>query len=134
MTENANITEANASTKVILDTRLPVGASPDSTAWQAQLASSSTTDGSVQGALNLLVVDLYITAASTETTFSLDAATAATSIVGVSGAEVVGILGLYNNGGGFEPPTLVHASGATVVFTTAAGTGTDVHRLTILYR
>tara|TARA_R110000803_G_scaffold123820_4_gene191664 strand:- start:1120 stop:1497 length:378 start_codon:yes stop_codon:yes gene_type:complete len=125
MTENANITEANASTKVILDTRLPVGASPDSTSWQT---------GTAQGALNLLVVDLVVTAASTETTFSLDAATAATSIVGVSGAEVVGILGLYNNGGGFEPPTLVHASGATVVFTTAAGTGTDVHRLTILYR
>jgi|TARA_R110000822_G_scaffold87000_1_gene202566 hypothetical protein len=129
MTENANITEANASTKVILDTRLPVGASPDSTSWQQKGVGEVA-----QGALNLLVVDLVVTAASTETTFSLDAATAATSIVGVSGAEVVGILGLYNNGGGFEPPTLVHASGATVVFTTAAGTGTDVHRLTILYR
>ena len=129
MTENANITEANASTKVILDTRLPVGASPDSTSWQQKGVGEVA-----QGALNLLVVDLVVTAASTETTFSLDAATAATSIVGVSGAEVVGILGLYNNGGGFEPPTLVHASSATVVFTTAAGTGTDVHRLTILYR
>ena len=129
MTENANITEANASTKVILDTRLPVGASPDSTSWQQKGVGEVA-----QGALNLLVVDLVVTAASTETTFSLDAATAATSIVGVSGAEVVGILGLYNNGGGFEPPTLVHARGATVVFTTAAGTGTDVHRLTILYR
>jgi len=129
MTENANITEANASTKVILDTRLPVGASPDSTSWQQKGVGEVA-----QGALNLLVVDLVVTAHSTETTFSLDAATAATSIVGVSGAEVVGILGLYNNGGAFEPPTLVHASGATVVFTTAAGTATDVHRLTILYR
>lgn len=125
MTENANITEAEAATTVILDTRLPVGASPNSTAWQS---------GTAQGALNLLVVDLFVTAASTETTFSLDAVVAATSVSGVAGSEVVGILGLYNNSGGFEPPTLVHASGATVVFTTASGTAGDTHRLTILYR
>ena len=129
MTENANITEANASTKVILDTRLPVGASPDSTSWQQKGVGEVA-----QGALNLLVVDLVVTTASTETTFSLDAATAATSIVGVSGAEVVGILGLYNNGGGFEVPTLIRASGATVLFTSAGGTAGDTHRLTILYR
>ena len=47
MTENANITEANASTKVILDTRLPVGASPDSTSWQQKGVGEVA-----QGALN----------------------------------------------------------------------------------
>ena len=134
MTENVNITEADATTKVILDTRLPVGASPDSTAWQAQLASSSTTDGASQGALNLLVVDLVCTTASTATTFSLDAVATATSISGVSGSEVVAVIGLNNLSGGFEVPTLIRGSGATVLFTTAGGTGGDLHRLTILYR
>ena len=134
MTENANITEANAATKVILDTRLPVGASPDSTAWQAQLASSSTTDGAVQGALNLLVVDAIVTAASTETVFSLDAATAATSITGVSGSEVVSVLGVQNIAGSFAVPTLIRNDGATVKFTTAGGTAGELHRISILYR
>jgi|5B_taG_2_1085324.scaffolds.fasta_scaffold01649_14 hypothetical protein len=134
MTENANITEANAATKVILDTRLPVGASPDSTAWQAQLPSASTTDGAVQGALNLLVVDVIVTAASTPTVFSLDAAVAATSITGVSGSEVVSVLGVQNIAGGFEVPTLIRNDGATVKFTSASGTAGDLHRISILYR
>jgi hypothetical protein len=134
MTENVNITEADATTKVILDTRLPVGASPDSTAWQAQLASSSTTDGAVQGALNLLVVDVKVTAASTPTVFSLDAVAAATSIAGVSGSEVVSVLGVQNIAGGFEVPTLIRNDGATVKFTSASGTAGDLHRISILYR
>ena len=134
MTENVNITEASASTKVILDTRLPVGASPDSTAWQTQLASSSTTDGSVQGALNLLVVDAIVTAASTPTVFSLDAVVAASSITGISGSEVVSVLGVQNIAGGFEVPTLIRNDGATVKFTSAGGTAGDLHRISILYR
>tara|TARA_R110002167_G_scaffold175171_2_gene374360 strand:- start:10 stop:399 length:390 start_codon:yes stop_codon:yes gene_type:complete len=129
MTENVNITEANASTKVILDTRLPVGASPDSTSWQQKGVGEVA-----QGALNLLVVDLVCTTASTATTFSLDAVATATSISGVSGSEVVAVIGLNNFSGGFEVPTLIRASGATVLFTSAGGTAGDTHRLTILYR
>jgi hypothetical protein len=124
MTENVNITDVGSA--VVLDTRLPVGANASSTAWQT---------GTAQGALNLLVVDLICTNNSaTATTFSLDAATAATAVAGVDGSEVVAVLGLNNMSGGFEIPTLIRASGATVLFTTAASTGGDTHRLTILYR
>lgn len=121
---NVNITEADSS--VVLDLRMWAGADPESTAWlQSPLGSNAAA-----GALNLLVVDIKITAASAATTFDLTD----TGITGVDGAEVVSVLGLHNNSGGFEIPANIRTSGATVLFTSPSGTNTDIMRLSILYR
>lgn len=120
---NANITEASSS--VVLDTRLWMGAA-DNTDWlQSPIGSNS-----VQGAPCLLVVDLVVTAASTETTFDLTD----TGITGVDGTATIAILGLHNNSGGFEAATLPHTTGSTVVFTTPAATAGDTYRLSLIYR
>lgn len=121
---NANITEADSS--VVLDVRMWAGADSASTAWlQSPVGSNAAA-----GALNLLVVDIKITAASTSTTFDLTD----TGITGVDGSSVVTVLGLVNNSGGYEIPADIHVTGSTVVFTSPSGTNTDVMRLSLLYR
>ena len=121
---NVNITEADSS--VVLDLRMWAGADPESTAWlQSPLGSNAAA-----GALNLLVVDIKITSASSATTFDLTD----TGIAGVDGAEVVSVLGLHNNSGAFEIPADIRTTGATVLFTSPSGTNTDVMRLSVLYR
>lgn len=122
---NANITEASSS--VVLDTRLWMGTRNGSTAWLNGIAGVSA--GQAEGGVSLLIVDLVCTSASTETTFDL----ADTGITGVNGTTALALLGVTNNSGGFEPVTLPHITGGTVVFTTASGTAGDTHRLTILY-
>ena len=128
MTVNANITLTNS--KVLADTPIWAGVlDASNTDWlQSPIGSNASI-----GAPAMMIVDLQVAAASTETTFSLDDV-AATAIPGVSGTEVLAVLSLVNNTDGFEPATLLHSTGATVVFTTAGGTANDLHRLTILYR
>jgi len=128
MTANVSITLTNS--KVLADTPLWAGVLDESnTDWlQSPIGSNSAI-----GAARMMIVDLQVAAASTATTFSLDD-TAATAIPGVSGTEVLAVLSLVNNSDGNEPATLLHHTGATVVFTTAAGTLNDLHRLTIIYR
>lgn len=121
---NVNITEADSS--VVLDLRMWAGADPESTAWlQSPIGSNAAA-----GALNLLVVDIKITSASSATTFDLTD----TGIAGVDGAEIVSVLGLHNNSGGFEIPADIRTTGATVLFTSPSGTNTDIMRLSVLYR
>ena len=121
---NANITEASSS--VVLDTRMWAGSDPNSTAWlQSPIGSNAA-----EGGLNLLVVDLVATAASTLTKFDLTD----TGISGVDGTSVVSILGLTNTSDKAEAPTAELITGGEVHFTTASGGDTDTHRLTILYR
>lgn len=121
---NVNITEADSS--VVLDLRMWAGADPESTAWlQTPIGSNAAA-----GALNLLVVDIKITSASSATTFDLTD----TGIAGVDGAEIVSVLGLHNNSGGFEIPADIRTTGATVLFTSPSGTNTDIMRLSVLYR
>ena len=123
---NVNIDESQATTVVVLDTRMWAGSDPSSTAWlQSPVGSNAA-----EGGLNLLVVDLYITAASTATTFDLTD----TGISGVDGTSVVSVLGLVNQSGGFELAADIRSTGSTVLFTSPSGTNTDVMRLTILYR
>ena len=121
---NVNITEADSS--VVLDLRMWAGADNESTDWlQSPIGSNSAA-----GALNLLVVDIKITSASSATTFDLTD----TGITGVDGTTAVTVLGLINNSGGFEIPADIRVSGATVLFTSPSGTNTDVMRLSLLYR
>jgi|9_EtaG_2_1085328.scaffolds.fasta_scaffold65687_1 hypothetical protein len=129
MTANVSITLTNS--KVLADTPIWAGVLDESnTDWlQSPIGSNSAI-----GAARMMIVDLQVAAASTQTTFSLDDTAALTAIPGVSGTEVLAVLSLVNNSGGFEPATAVHHTGATVVFTTASGTANDLHRLTILYR
>ena len=122
---NVNITEASSS--VVLDTRLWMGTRNGSTAWLNGIAGVSA--GQAEGGVSLLIVDLVCASASTATTFDL----ADTGITGVNGTTALALLGVTNNSGGFEPVTLPHTTGGTVVFTTASGTAGDTHRLTILY-
>lgn len=123
---NVNIDESQATTVVVLDTRMWAGSDPASTTWlQSPIGSNSA-----EGGLNLLVVDLYITAASSATTFDLTD----TGISGVDGTSVVSVLGLVNQSGGFELAADIRSTGSTVLFTSPSGTNTDVMRLTILYR
>jgi len=124
---NINITEASSS--VVIDNRMWAGSDPSSTAWlQSPIGSNSA-----EGGLNLLVIDLIITAASTATTFDLTDI-GLTGITGVDGTAVVSILGITNTTTAADVPTAVGQSGATVTFTSAAGTAGDTHRLSILYR
>lgn len=121
---NTNITEASSS--VVLDYRMWAGSDPSSTAWlQSPIGSNSA-----EGGLNLLIIDLIITAQSTATVFDLTD----TGISGVGGAAVVSVLGVTNTTTAADIPTAIGQSGATVTFTSAAGTAGDTHRLTILYR
>ena len=121
---NVNITEADSS--VVLDLRMWAGADNESTDWLHSPIGSN----SAAGALNLLVVDIKITSASSATTFDLTD----TGITGVDGTTAVTVLGLINNSGGFEIPADIRVSGATVLFTSPSGTNTDVMRLSLLYR
>lgn len=120
---NANITEGSSS--VVLAQRMWSGADNTSTAWLQSPVGSNA----VAGALHLLVVDVVVTAASTATTLDL----ADSDITGLGGtATVLSVLGVENRSGGFELPTLVRGSGATVNFTSASGTAGDTHRVTVL--
>jgi hypothetical protein len=85
---------------------------------------------SVQGAVHLLVVDLVSISASTLTKLNFSD----TTITGVDGTSALAILGIQNLSGGFEEPTIPTIVSGEVQFTTAASTGTDTYRLTILYR
>ena len=119
----ANITQGTSS--VVLDARLWMGA-VDNTDWlQSPMGSNS-----VQGAVHLLVVDLVSISASTLTKLNFSD----TTITGVDGTEALAILGIQNLSGGFEEPTIPTIVSGEVQFTTAASTGTDTYRLTILYR
>jgi len=119
----ANITQGTSS--VVLDARLWMGA-VDNTDWlQSPMGSNS-----VQGAVHLLVVDLVSISASTLTKLNFSD----TTITGVDGTSALAILGIQNLSGGFEEPTIPTIVSGEVQFTTAASTGTDTYRLTILYR
>ena len=122
----ANIDQTQTTTKVVLDTRLWAGSPPDSTDWlQSPIGSNSAV-----GALNLLVVDCYITLASTATTLDL----ASNAITGLAGTTIESVLSVVNNSGAFEiPANISHATGI-LSFTSPAGTNTDVMRITLLYR
>ena len=85
---------------------------------------------SVQGAVSILVVDLVCASASTLTKLNFSD----TTITGVDGSTALAILGIQNLSGGFEEPTIPTIVSGEVQFTTAGGTATDTHRLTILYR
>lgn len=124
---NGNLTQAGCS--VVLDQRMWAGSDPSSTDWlQSPIGSNSAA-----GALNLLVVDIQITAASTLTTLDLADTADATKIAGVLGSNVVSVLSVVNNSGGFEIPADIRSTGATVVFTSPGGTNTDVMRVSLLY-
>jgi len=122
----ANIDQTQATTKVVLDTRVWAGSDPDSVAWlQSPIGSDAAA-----GALNLLIVDCYITAASTTTTLDL----ASNSITGLAGTTIESVLSVVNNSGAFEiPANISHATGI-LSFTSPSGTNTDVMRITLLYR
>ena len=119
----ANITEASSS--VVLDTRVWAGSLPDNPDW---LQSPMGTNAAA-GALNLCVVDCYIAAASTATTLDL----ASNAITGLAGTTVVAVLGLNNNSGGFEIPANISHTGGILSFTSPGGTNTDTMRITLLY-
>jgi hypothetical protein len=122
---NVNITEASSS--VVLDSRLWMGTRNGSTAWLNGIAGVAA--GQAEGGVNLLTVDLYITAASTATTFDL----ADSGITGVNGTTALAVLSLVNNSGAYEIPADIRTSGSTVLFTSPSGTNTDVMRLTLIY-
>ena len=120
----ANITQGTSA--VVLDTRMWAGSDPASTAWlQSPIGSNAA-----EGGLNLLIVDLIVTAASTLTKLNFDD----TTITGVNGSSAYAILGIQNLSGGFEEPTIPTIQSGEVQFTSASGTAGDTHRLTILYR
>ena len=124
---NGNLVQAGCA--VVLDQRMWAGSDPSSTDWlQSPIGSNSAA-----GALNLLVVDIQITAASTLTTLDLADTADATKIAGVLGSNVVSVLSVVNNSGGFEIPADIRSTGATVVFTSPGGTNTDVMRVSLLY-
>jgi len=124
---NTNITVADSA--VVIDQRMWAGSDPSSTAWlQTPIGSNSAA-----GALNLLVVDIKIAAASQPTVLDLADQDAATKIAGIEGAAVVSVLSVVNNSGGFEIPADIHTTGGKVLFTSPAGTDTDVMRVTLLY-
>lgn len=118
-----NITQGSSS--VVLSQRMWSGADNTSTSWlQSPIGSNA-----VAGALHLIVVDVVVTDASTAT--SLDFSD--TTITGLSGtASVLSVLGVTNQSGGHEMPTLVRGEGDEVLFTTASGTAGDTHRISIL--
>jgi len=120
----ANITQGTSA--VVLDTRMWAGSDPASTAWlQSPIGSNAA-----EGGLNLLIVDLIVTSASTLTKLNFDD----TTITGVNGSSAYAILGIQNLSGGFEEPTIPTIVSGEVQFTVASGTAGDTHRLTILYR
>jgi len=119
----ANITQGSSA--IVLNTRMWAGSDPESTTWLQSPIGSNT----AVGALNLLVVDLVVTAASTLTKLNFSD----TTITGVNGTTAVAILGIQNLSGGFEEPTIPTIVAGEVQFTSAGGTAGDTHRLTILY-
>lgn len=119
----ANITQGTSA--VVLDTRMWAGSDPTSTAW---LQTPIGTNAAV-GGLNLLIVDLICTAASTLTKLDFSD----TTITGVDGTTALSILGIQNLSGGYETPTLPTIVLGVAQFTTAASTVGDTHRLTLLY-
>ena len=125
----ANITQGSSS--VVLDTRIWAGTNNDSTAWLSGIAGVSA--GDAEGGLNLAIVDLVVTAASTLTKLETD-----TTITGLSFSKVYAILGIQNLSGGFEEPTIPTLVTVTnpqdsLQFTSAGGTAGDTHRVTFLY-
>jgi len=121
----ANITQASSS--VVLDSRLWMGTTAGSTAWLNGIAGVSA--GDAEGGVSLLVVDLVCASASTLTKLNFSD----TTITGVNGTTALAILGIQNLSGGFEAPTIPTIVSGEAQFTTAGSTAGDTHRVTLLY-
>ena len=118
---------------IILDTRLWMGTSNESTAWLSGIAGVGA--GQAEGGTNILIVDLNVDQENATTTLDL----ALGSTIGLpklDATAVVAVLSVTNITNAAYPPAEIAFTGATASFKTFnnAAVDNDIHRVTLLYR